>query len=50
MSKEKEQELENEQNEEMLNDDELDQVTGGSMKFAHVSKTSDISDSVKKRI
>ena len=38
MSKEKEQELENEQNEEMLNDDELDQVTGGSMKFAMSAK------------
>lgn len=51
MGKEKKQEAELEQREdEMLDEEELDQVTGGAMTGIHINKTSDISESVKKRI
>lgn len=49
-NKELEQELNQEAEEMAMDDDELDQVSGGALNKVHINKTSDISDSVKKRI
>lgn len=53
MKKEKKQKQEVELEkvaDEKMDEDELDQVTGGAMAGIHINKTSDISESVKKRI